>query len=201
MAPSKSLLTISSCSSLMIVSNTGNFSGSYMSGICIFSISTFTGKYLRSPEKSPKNVASFVVAIKMQVRFTSLENLSYGSLTVLVLAEIKSFASSALFAFLSATNSSSSTTTFPTKLLTASLPLMLLSEQYHSGNSASFSIKDVFPTPWEPVKTISSSNLHPGWNTRFTIPTKICFIIQEFSSFSSDPRYFESNFEICSLPS
>ena len=61
--------------------------------------------------------------------------------------EIKSFASSALFAFLRATNSSSSTTTFPTKLLTASLPLMLLSEQYHSGNNANFSIKDVFPTP------------------------------------------------------
>ena len=92
----------------------------------MFSALTFTGKYLLSPEKSLKNVASFVVAISMQVRLTSVENLSYGSLTVLVLADIKSLASSALFAFLRATNSSSSTTTFPTRLLTGSLPLILL---------------------------------------------------------------------------
>ena len=69
----------------------------------MFSALTFTGKYLLSPEKSLKNVASFVVAISMQVRLTSVENLSYGSLTVLILADIKSLASSALFAFLRAT--------------------------------------------------------------------------------------------------
>ena len=147
MAPSKSCFMISSCSILVIVSNTGYFSGSYINGICIFSALTFTGKYLLSPEKSPKNVASFVVAISMQVRFTSVENRSYGSLTVLVLADINNFASSALFAFLRATNSSSSTTTFPTRLLTASLPLILFKEQYHSGSNASFSMKEVLPTP------------------------------------------------------
>lgn len=111
----------------------------------MFSALTFTGKYLLSPEKSLKNVASFVVAISMQVRLTSVENLSYGSLTVLVLADIKSLASSALFAFLRATNSSSSTTTFPTRLLTASLPFILFKEQYHSGSNAIFSMKEVLP--------------------------------------------------------
>ena len=120
---------------------------------------------------------------------------------MLVLAEIKSFASSALFAFLRATNSSSSTTILPTKLLTASFPFILFNEQYHSGNSASFSINEVFPTPCTPVRTINSSNLHPGLNALFTIPTKICFIIQEFNFVSSAPRYLGSNFEIYSCPS
>ena len=72
---------------------------------------------------------------------------SVRTLTVLVLVEINSFASSAVLAFLSTTNSSSSTTILPTRLLTASLPLILFREQYQSGRSASFSIKDVLPTP------------------------------------------------------
>lgn len=112
----------------------------------MFSTLTFTGKYLLSPEKSLKNVASFVVAISMQVRLTSVENLSYGSLTVLVLADIKSLASSALFAFIRSTNSSSSTTTFPTRLLTASLPFIFFKEQYHSEGNAGFYMKEVLLT-------------------------------------------------------
>ena len=59
---------------------------SYMIGNSIFSLFTFTGRYLLSPEKSPKKVASLVVAINIQVLFTSAENLSYeldGELVVL----------------------------------------------------------------------------------------------------------------------
>jgi len=42
----------------------------------MLSFITSTGKYLLSPEKSPKNVPSFVVAINMQVLSRSSEYLS-----------------------------------------------------------------------------------------------------------------------------